>query len=55
LDQSVIDGLRNFSAWDEVEKGVIRAEKAAVKIVPFTDSTYPARCGRFRIRRLCSI
>jgi DNA processing protein len=43
LDQSVIDGLRNFSAWDEVEREVIRAEKAAVKIVPFTDSTYPAR------------
>ena len=43
LDQSVIDGLRNFSAWDEAEKEIIRAEKAAVKIVPFTDSSYPAR------------
>jgi DNA processing protein len=43
LDQNVIDGLRNFSAWDEAEKEIIRAEKAAVKIVPFIDSTYPAR------------
>lgn len=43
LDQSVIDGLRNFSAWDEAEKEIIRAEKAAVKIVPFTDSNYPER------------
>jgi DNA processing protein len=43
LDKNIIDGLRNFSAWDEVEAEIIRAEKAAVKIVPFTDSTYPAR------------
>src|SRR5882724_2207920 len=43
LDPSVIDGLRNFSEWDEAEKEIIRAEKAAVKIVPFTDSSYPAR------------
>jgi DNA processing protein len=43
LDPSVIDGLRNFSAWDEAEKEIIRAENAAVKIVPFTDSSYPAR------------
>ena len=43
LDPSVIDGLRNFSAWDEAEKEIIRAEKAAVKIVPFIDSSYPAR------------
>src|SRR5262245_13900323 len=43
LDQNVIDGLRNFSAWGEAEKEIIRAEKACVKIVPFTDSIYPAR------------
>ena len=43
LDENVIDGLRNFSAWDEAEKEIIRAEKAGVKIVPFTDSMYPAR------------
>lgn len=43
LDPSVIDGLRNFSAWDEAEKEIIKAENAAVKIVPFTDSSYPAR------------
>lgn len=43
LDPSVIDGLRNFSAWDEAKKEIIRAEKAAVKIVPFTDLSYPAR------------
>src|SRR5215510_15363805 len=43
LDQNVVDGLRNFSAWDDAEKEIIRAEKACVKIVPFTDSIYPAR------------
>lgn len=43
LDKNVIDGLRNFSAWDEVEAEIIRAERGAVKVVPFTDSTYPAR------------
>ena len=43
LDQNAIDGLRSFSAWDEAEKEIIRAEKAAVKIMPFTDPTYPAR------------
>ena len=43
LDPSVIDGLRSFSAWDEAEKETIRAEKAGVKIVPFTDSSYPTR------------
>jgi len=41
LDKSVINGLRNFSAWDEVEAEIIRAEKAVIKIVPFTDPTYP--------------
>ncbi|HXV81667.1 MAG TPA: DNA-processing protein DprA [Candidatus Binatia bacterium] len=43
LDQQAIDGLRNFSAWDEVEKEIIRAENAGVKIVPYVDSNYPAR------------
>jgi DNA processing protein len=43
LDQQVIDGLCNFSAWDEVGREIIRANKAAVKIVPFTDSQYPGR------------
>jgi DNA processing protein len=43
LDPRVIDGLCNFSDWDEVEKEIIKANQAAVKIVPFTDSNYPAR------------
>jgi DNA processing protein len=43
LDQQVVDGLCNFSAWDEVGREIIRADKAAVKIVPFTDLNYPAR------------
>src|SRR4029077_5465620 len=47
LDKNVIDGLRNFSAWDEVEAEIIRAEKAAVKVVPFTDSSYRARLRMF--------
>jgi DNA processing protein len=43
LDPNVIDGLCHFSAWTEMEGEVSRAEKAAIKIVPFTDPTYPAR------------
>jgi DNA processing protein len=43
LDQNVIDGLRNFSAWDEVGEEILRAEKSAVRVVPFTDPTYPRR------------
>jgi DNA processing protein len=43
FDQNAIDGVRNFAAWDEVEKEIVRAKQAAVKIVPFTDPSYPAR------------
>jgi DNA processing protein len=43
FDQNAIDGVRNFAAWDEVEKEIIKAKRAAVKIVPFTDPSYPAR------------
>jgi DNA processing protein len=43
LDQHAIAGLRNFAAWDEVEREIIKAENAAVKLVPFTESGYPAR------------
>jgi DNA processing protein len=43
LDPNVVDGLRHFSAWDDMEAEVSRAEKAAIKIVPFIDPIYPAR------------
>src|SRR5262245_38668278 len=43
LDPNVIVGLRHFSAWTEMEGEVSRAEKAAIKIVPFSDPTYPRR------------
>jgi DNA processing protein len=43
LDKDVIDGLRNFSAWDEAQQEVLRAQKAAAQIVPFTHRNYPAR------------
>jgi DNA processing protein len=43
LDKNVIDGLHSFSSWGEVEAEIIRAEKAAIKVVPFTDPTYPPR------------
>jgi DNA processing protein len=43
LDPDVIDGLRHFSAWAEMEAEVCRAEKAAIKIVRFTDPIYPTR------------
>jgi DNA processing protein len=43
LDQGIIDGLRNFSEWDEVQQEILRVEKAAAQVVPFTSLNYPAR------------
>jgi DNA processing protein len=43
LDQNVIDGLRHFSRWNEVKEEIGRAQRAAVKIVPFASPEYPAR------------
>jgi DNA processing protein len=43
LDSNVIDRLRHFSTWAEIEAEVSRAENATIKIVPFTDATYPTR------------
>jgi DNA processing protein len=43
LDPNVIDGLRHFSAWAEMRAEVTSAEKAEIKIVPFTDAIYPVR------------
>lgn len=43
LDQAVIEGVKSFSAWDEVHGEIHKAEKAGVTIVPFSDSCYPAR------------
>ena len=43
FDKEAIDGVRNFSAWGEVEKEIVKAKRAAVNIVPFTSPSYPAR------------
>lgn len=43
LDQAVIDGIRSFSGWEEVQGEIRNAEKAGVSIVPFNDSGYPPR------------
>jgi DNA processing protein len=43
LDANVIEAVRSFSAWAEVDEEIHRAEKAGVRIVPFSDSRYPAR------------
>jgi DNA processing protein len=43
FDQDAIDGVRNFAGWDEVAKEIVKAKQAAIKIVPFTDRSYPAR------------
>ena len=43
LDRNAVDGLVNFSAWDEVELEIRRAAETGVHIVPFTSSSYPAR------------
>ncbi|HEU4340756.1 MAG TPA: DNA-processing protein DprA [Candidatus Binatia bacterium] len=43
LDPNLIEAVRSFSAWTEVEEEIHRAEKAGVRIIPFSDSRYPAR------------
>src|SRR5207244_13022228 len=43
LDKSVIEGLVNFSGWEQIETEIRRIRHAEVTIVPFTDVRYPAR------------
>ena len=43
LDKSVIEGLVNFSGWEQIETEIRRIRQAEVTIVPFTDVRYPAR------------
>ena len=43
LDEAVINGLVNFSAWNQVETEVRRVRDAGVTLVPFTAAGYPAR------------
>src|SRR2546422_6532207 len=43
LDRSVIEGLVNFSGWEQIETEIRRIRQAEVTIVPFTDVRYPAR------------
>jgi DNA processing protein len=43
LDANVIEGLRGFSEWEEVEKEIRRAEQTGALLIPFSDANYPPR------------
>jgi len=43
LDRGVVNGLANFSQWKAASEELQQVKRAGVKIVPFTDSSYPAR------------
>lgn len=43
LHREVIDGLVNFSGWDEIDDELRRVRDAGVEIVRFTSREYPAR------------
>jgi len=43
LDANVIEGLRGFAEWEEVEKEIRRAEQAGATLIPFSDANYPPR------------
>ena len=43
LHREVIDGLLNFSGWDEIDQELRRVRDAGVEIVRFTSPEYPAR------------
>jgi len=43
LDRPAIEGILNFSGWEEIEKEIDRAFEAGVAILPYTDSHYPGR------------
>jgi DNA processing protein len=43
VDANVIEGLRSFSEWEEVEKEIRRAEQAGATLIPFSDANYPPR------------
>jgi DNA processing protein len=43
LDKSVIEGLVNFSGWEQIETEIHRIRQAGVTLVSFIDAHYPAR------------
>jgi DNA processing protein len=43
VDAQVVEGLRGFNQWDEVENEVRRAERAGATLIPFNHASYPAR------------
>lgn len=43
LEKRAIQGLLAFSAWEEIKEELVRAFEAGVRIVSFTDRTYPPR------------
>jgi DNA processing protein len=43
LDRAAIEGLKNFSAWDEVGKEIDRTSRAGATILPYAGGTFPAR------------
>jgi DNA processing protein len=43
LDRQAIEGLLNFSDWDEVRKEMSRVSEAGARIVPYNDLHYPTQ------------
>ncbi|HEY2990854.1 MAG TPA: DNA-processing protein DprA [Candidatus Binatia bacterium] len=43
LDRTAIEGIVNFSEWEEVRKEIEQCAKAGVTIVPYARAGYPAR------------
>jgi DNA processing protein len=43
LDASVIEGLRGFAQWEEVDQEICRVEQAGATLIPFTAAAYPPR------------
>jgi DNA processing protein len=43
LDRDAIEGLKNFSEWDEVRKEIERSVHAGATILPYARGAYPAR------------
>ena len=43
VDASVIEGLLEFTQWEEVDQEIRRVEQAGATLVPFTAAAYPAR------------
>jgi DNA processing protein len=43
LDRRAIEGLLNFSGWDDVKEEIRRISASGVRLLPFTNPMYPGR------------